>query len=175
MLNILRIISLILIMGATTGAGFVYGESMRKRVNQLKEMEIILYNLKNQIEFTNTSLPEAMDSASENAKGPVKEIFKEISRMLFNFFLEDVFQAFNISIASNKDKTCLTKEDINILVDFSKSIGNMDIAGQRSIFNLTLENIKKQINEAENTLKKNVKMYRYLGFSIGAMIDIMII
>jgi len=38
-----------------------------------------------------------------------------------------------------------------------------------------LENLKKQIIEAEILMKKNVKMYRYLGFTLGTMIVIMFI
>lgn len=175
MLNFLKILSYILIIGSTTAAGFIYGESLRKRVNQLKDVEITLVNIKNQIEFTNTSLPEALNNASENIKEPVKNIFKEASEILFNNSVGEVYEAFQISIKDNKTKTCFTNDDVKILMDFSRAIGNMDISGQKSIFILTIENIKRQINSAESIMKKNIKMYRYLGFSIGAMIDIMII
>lgn len=43
------------------------------------------------------------------------------------------------------------------------------------MFSLTLENLKKQIIEAEVSMKKNVKMYRYLGFTLGMIIIIMFI
>lgn len=175
MISVLKILAYILILASTTGAGFIYGQSLKKRVNQLKEMEITLYNIKNQIEFTNTSLPEAMKIACENGKEPVKSIFIGASELLFNNSVEDVFQAFDISIKKNSEKTCFTREDIKILRDFSKSVGNMDISGEKSIFSLILGKTKIQIEGAENIVRKNLKMYRYLGFSIGAMIDIMII
>jgi stage III sporulation protein AB len=60
-------------------------------------------------------------------------------------------------------------------LDLAKSLGESDIDGQVNIFLFTINNLKKVISDAEISMKKNVKMFRYLGFSIGAMIVIMLI
>jgi len=79
------------------------------------------------------------------------------------------------AIQDNINKFNIKKEDIDILIDLSKTLGESDIEGQKSVFNLTIDNIKKQINEADEIMKKNVKLFRYLGFTMGAMLVILIV
>ena len=74
-----------------------------------------------------------------------------------------------------KETLSLTKEDISIFIDFTKSLGEVDIDGHNDMFSLTLDNLSKAVEDAEHNMDKNVKMYRYLGFSFGAMIGIILI
>ncbi len=69
----------------------------------------------------------------------------------------------------------LKDEDIDVILDLSKSLGESDIEGQKAVFSLTIEDMKKQIKISESILKKNLKMYRCLGFSVGAVIVILLI
>ncbi len=70
----------------------------------------------------------------------------------------------------------LEEEDINIILDLSKNLGQWDPkGGHEDIMELTLYNLKKQSNRAEEIMIKNTKMYRYLGFSIGAVLVIIFI
>ena len=95
--------------------------------------------------------------------------------MLLNNEEYDVNSCFIKSIDKRVDKLSLNKDDISIFLDFTKSLGEMDIEGHNDMFALTLENLEKAINNAEYNIDKNVKMYRYLGFSFGAMIGIILI
>ncbi len=74
-----------------------------------------------------------------------------------------------------KSKLYLNSDDINVILDLSKTLGESDIQGQNSIFSLTISNLKKQIKISEEFMNKNIKMYRYLGFSFGAMLVIALI
>ena len=60
---------------------------------------------------------------------------------------------------------------MNVILDLTKTLGESDIQGQSSIFSLTISNLKKQIKISEEFMNKNIKMYRYLGFSFGAMLS----
>ena len=66
----------------------------------------------------------------------------------------------------------MKNEDISAILDLSKTLGESDIEGQKRMFSLTLDNIKNQIEVSKIAMNKNLKMYRCLGFSLGAVIVI---
>ncbi|MDP4178261.1 MAG: stage III sporulation protein SpoIIIAB [Bacillota bacterium] len=166
----IKIIGGTLILAASTIAGFMYGESFKKRVIQLSEIQRSLYQLQNEIEFTHTALPEAFSNISKKSIYPLDKLYSEISELLYLNKVENVNEAFEISIKDMKENLFLANEDVNIILDLSKTLGESDILGQKAIFSLTFENLNKQITAAEVKMQKNVKMFRYLGFAFGAAI-----
>ena len=89
--------------------------------------------------------------------------------------MDTVYEAFKNVIEKQKDNLSLKKEDTTVILDLAKTLGESDIGGQQRMFSLTLENLKKQIKNSESLMNKNVKMYRYLGFSLGAMLAIILV
>ncbi len=170
----MKIIGLALIIISSTLVGFFYGEKLRKRVKQLKELQRGIYVLKNEINFTHSLLPEALLKAYEKCTPEIGSIFRDTSSIMLNNEDKDVYNCFLTSINAHKNSLSLSKEDLGIFLDFSKTLGEMDISGHNDLFGLTLENFDKAIKNAEETLDKNIKMYRYLGFSFGAMTAIIL-
>lgn len=164
----------IIIILSFTYLGFVYAQEIKLRVKQLKEFENGIYILKCEMLYTYTSLPDAFESLSIKSKGEVKNVFQKISNLLFENKVNDVYEAFKLSLVNNKNLK-LKSDDIDILLNLGKNLGKSDLDGQESILLFTIENLKKQINELEELMNKKIKMYRCLGFSIGAMLVIMLI
>ena len=75
----------------------------------------------------------------------------------------------------NKDNISLNKDDYKIINDFFKTLGNSGVTGQERIFSLALDNIDINYKEAKKLEKENIKLYRTLGLSIGAMLAIFFI
>jgi len=174
-MNILKVIGCILILSASTTAGFLYSDNFKKRVSQLNEIQRCLHQLQNEILYTYTPLTESFYNVSIKSKYPIKYIFENASEALITNKANSVYEAVKSAIQDNINKFNIKKEDIDILIDLSKTLGESDIEGQKSVFNLTIDNIKKQINEADEIMKKNVKLFRYLGFTMGAMLVILIV
>lgn len=171
----IKFLGCILIITSSTLVGFNYAENFRKRVRQLKEIENCLYELRNEIIYTHVPLVEAFNEMAERAKYPVDLLFKYTAENLNNKNCDSVYEAFKLTFESKNFDTSLKNEDKNIILNLSKSLGETDIDGQIKVFELAIENVKKHINDAEEMMKKNVKMYRCLGFCVGAMITIMLI
>lgn len=171
----IKVLGLVLIIASSTILGFCYGEKFKKRVKELKDLQRGIYILKNEINFTRSLLPDALKKVHEKCNGVVGDIFLEASELMDTNEEKDVNSCFSQCIAVKKEQLSLTKEDIGIFLDFTKSLGEMDIEGHNEMLALTLENLSKAIENAEYNIDKNVKMYRYLGFSIGAMVGIILI
>lgn len=72
-------------------------------------------------------------------------------------------------------QTDLTSDDINVIKDFGKTLGQTDLQGQLSKTKLTLEFLDKQIQEAQIDESKNKKMYKTLGVLTGLGLVIILI
>jgi len=171
----LKTVGMLLILGASTAAGFWYAEGFRKRYAELQEIQRAIYQFQGEIEYTHTPIPEALLKVSEKSKEPIGQVLKQISNLLEKNEAKDVYEAFKLSFDSNKNSLCLSKEDISIVLDMAKVLGDADIEGHKKVFNYTLEKLKGQIKIAEGLAQKNVKMYRYLGVTLGGMTVIMLI
>lgn len=165
----------LIIVAASTIAGFMYSEKFKKRVKQLNEFERAINQLQDEIEYTHTHLPEAFNNIAEKSENPINKVFSKVSNLLYEGEAESVYDAFEKSIKDKKFELNLDEDDINVILDLSKTLGNSDIDGHKRMFSLVRNNLKKRISIAEVSMNKNVKMYRYLGFTIGAMLVIVLI
>ncbi|MDP4144793.1 MAG: stage III sporulation protein SpoIIIAB [Bacillota bacterium] len=171
----LKIIGCILILIGTTTVGFKYAERFNKRVKELYELERAVLQLQNEIVYTHTPLPEILYNVANKTIAPINEIFKNISEILYLNQVNDVNEAFVKIFLEYKSALNLKKEDIDVVLDMSKMLGESDVDSHKRIFSLTMQNLSRQIKTAEDSMKKSVKMYRYLGFSLGAAVVIMLI
>ena len=171
----IKVIGCLLIIIGCTYIGFMYSENFNKRVLQLNELEKSIIQLRNEIIYIYTTLPEAFLNVSQKSIDPIRQFYLHARNLLINNQVNSVYEAFRLSIKENEDKLYLTDIDIKILMDLAKNLGESDIEGQINIFELAIKNLEKQIKTAENLRNKNLKMYRYLGFTIGAVIVIILI
>ena len=90
----LKIIGCILILGASTFGGFFYSEAFKHRLKQLNEVERSIYQLQNEIIYTHTPIPEALENVSIKGIKPISQIFYEISQELSSNKHDSVQEAF---------------------------------------------------------------------------------
>ncbi|MCH3964155.1 MAG: stage III sporulation protein SpoAB [Clostridium sp.] len=173
--EVIKLLGCIMIMCSTTAFGFNCGEKLKNRTNQLRQTRRCIYEIQNHIVYTHTTLPEAIFDAASKVEKPISILFMEVSGVLSENRVNNVYEAFKQAFSNKAHILSLKDEDIDIILDFSKSLGESDIEGQKNIFSLAIESLKKQIDRSEIILKKNMKMYRYLGFSAGAVVTILLI
>jgi stage III sporulation protein AB len=173
--TMIKVIGCTVILGASTMAGYIYSERLKYRVTALNEIQRAIHQLQNEITYVHALLPDAFKSVASKSREPIKELFNKTSELLSDNEYENVYEAMNSAVNLIKSKLNLTLDDINVILDLSKTLGESDIEGQNNMFSLTIENLKKQIKISEEFMKKNIKMYRYLGFSFGAVLVIALI
>ncbi len=169
MLGVLKIFLLILILGICTSIGILKAKAYENRVVELKKMKNALGVLKSKMEFTYE---------------PIKEIFLEISKIVFlkevNVFLETVngMEAYGLTESWNRaveKNVNLNDEDKSTIKMFGKLLGKTDKAGQINEINVTNQLIDSLIDKAEREKNKNYKLFRTLGSVVGIGICIILI
>lgn len=171
----IRILGLALIVGAASAMGFMFSETLKRRLTQLRELQGALIQLENEIFYTRTALPEACLSVSEKSNYSVDKVFKKVSEVLSDNSTNSVYDAFVTALSCNEEYISLTKEDKDIILDLAKALGESDLEGHKKVFSLAEHRINSKVEELQSGVDKNVKMYRYLGFSLGAAVAIILI
>ena len=131
--------------------------------------------LNNEIIYSNTPLPTALFDVGNKVSEPTSNVFIKMANMLDEGTSNSVYESFEKAYLENKEKLSLNSDDYKILEDFFKTLGSSGISGQEKIFSLALENIDINYKEAKKKEKENIKLYRTLGISIGAMLAIFFI
>lgn len=170
-----KIILILVFFAGCSYLGYLYGESFKNRLEQLKECNKVIVLLQNQVVFSNTPLPEAITLLSKKVSKPFDNILKKAADNLRKGKTLDVHSAFYEEFNKHSSELYLNNDDKRILSDFTRSLGESGVYGQEKIFNLTIESLKFNIDEASELAKKNTKLYRYLGICLGAMISIWLI
>ncbi|NFI06538.1 stage III sporulation protein SpoAB [Clostridium botulinum] len=170
-----KILGSLLIFVGSLYWGITTANKFKYRRDELLELERCINELKNEITYTYTSIPDILMNISLKSKKPISTLFKKISNMLYDNKVNSIYEAFSKGFSEEKDNMALKEEDIDIILDLSKNLGQWDPKGHENIIELALYNLKKQSNRAEESMIKNMKMYKYLGFSIGAVLVIIFI
>ena len=171
----LKLIISIGILIISTYIGFAYGETFRRRRDELKETLKALTILENDIVYGTTPLPEALGNLSNKVCKPLNIFVEAITSRLIKGNVESVYEGVTEEFALIEDEFYLYDEDKKIMADFFKSLGELSVYGQEKMFSLAIEGIKMNLKDADESVKKNVKLYRYLGICFGVMIIIFII
>ena len=158
-----------------TFIGFFLGENYKRRSIHLKEFQKALLLLNNEIIYANTPLPDALLEVSKKVSEPASNIFSDMALALENGYTGSIYESFENAYEKIKEKINLTSDDNKIISDFFKTLGSSGVTGQDKIFKLTLANIDINYKEARKFEKENIKLYRTLGLSIGAMLAIFFI
>lgn len=169
MFSILKILILIGIFAICTSLGLLKAKSYRNRVVELKQMKNALEVLKSKIEFTYE---------------PIKDIFSEISKIVYNgqenIFQETLTQIDEKGVTSSWNNAVekninLNEEDQSTIKMFGKLLGKTDKAGQINEINVTSKLIDTLIEKAEIEQNKNYKLFKTLGPIVGIGICIILL
>lgn len=169
MLLVLKVFLLIFIFGICTSIGILKAKKYDDRVYELKKIKNALEAIKSKIEFTYE---------------PIKDIFNDISKMIYsnkeNIFKKtvelmnenEITESWNMALDKNVN---LNNEDKSTIKMFGKLLGKTDKSGQINEINVTSKLIDNLIEKAEQEKNKNYKLFKTLGSVIGIGICIILI
>lgn len=166
----LKFLIMILIVFVCAYIGINKAKSFSVRVFKLRDLKSAFNIFKTKLEFTYEPIKEIFSEISELVYSNKNNIFKSYVE---NMNEENFTDAWNLAVAENSFS--LSKEDIKIISGFGNLLGKTDLKGQINEIELANNFIDKQIIEAEETRKKNDKLYKTLGIVIGITIVIIFI
>lgn len=169
-MQMIKYLVLFIILGTSTYIGIIISKKYSKRVNELKEIKSILNILSTQIKFTYEPLHKIFSDISSKFNTNVGNIFKITYEKMDNMNIGDAW-----NYAVDNTNTNFTKEDRQVLKGLSNMLGKVDVEGQLKEIKLVDNFLDMQIDKAEQEKRKNEKLYKTLGVTIGMTIVIILI
>lgn len=169
-----KILASLIIVLASTYIGVLKSNSYKQRSKELRTLQVLIQNLETEIVYSYTPLAEAFHSIADAEKGPIASIFYDTAVILERREGISFKQAWNKALSKNIPKTCLNKDDEEILLTLGSGLGLSDDVNQKKHINLILEKLRIEEIKAEEERKKNEKLYQSLGFIGGATLVILL-
>ncbi len=167
----LKYVCIILLFFACIFLGRLFAKKFIMRLKELEEMKSALNVFETKVKFTYEPIPEIFGYISENdLDSNISKIFNNAKNKMRDKSASDAWLE-----ALNESEGNLNKEDINVLKNFSKLLGQTDIEGQVSQIKITQEFLQKQIDNALVEKQRNEKLYNKLGIVVGLMLIIILI
>ena len=167
---IVKYIILIMILLSSSYIGVLIANKYKNRVKELKEMKSFLDIFSTKIKLTYEPIPQIFNELGNKENSNISHIFKKASENMRDLSAGEAWIK-----ALEMKNTDLKNEDIEVLKGLSTLLGKVDLEGQVSEIELVDNFLDKQIEKAEDESKKNQRMYKTLGTTIGlAMVIIFI-
>lgn len=167
---IFKLLLLGLIIAVSTAIGILFSKKYANREKELKEMKNALNIFSTKIKFTYEPIPTLFMEISNKIGGNVGNIFsRAVSRM------KEMSAGEAWVMALEETKTNLIKEDIGVIKNLSRLLGQTDLEGQISEIEVVNNFLTIQLENAGEEKRKNEKMYRTLGVVAGLTIAIILI
>ena len=164
-----KYILLFAIFGLSTAIGMTIAKSYENRVVELKEFKTMLNAIKTKIRFTYEPLAEIFKEVANKNDTNIEKIFGQMANQITYFQTREVWE----NCIQDADIS-INQEDKDILKRLGKLLGQTDAEGQVSEIEVTQNFLNMQIEKAEEDKKKNQKMYKTLGVTIGLIFVIIL-
>ena len=165
----IKYILLAVIFGLSTAIGLTISKIYENRVIEIKEFKNILNIIKTKIKFTYQPLAEIFKEIANKNETNVERIFGQMANQITYFQTREVWE----NCIQNADIS-INQEDKDILKKLGKLLGQTDVEGQISEIEVTENFLNIQIEKAEEAKKKEQKMYKTLGITIGLIFVIIL-
>ena len=165
-----KLFLLALIIGASSVIGILFSKKYANREKEIKEMKTGLNIFATKIKFTYEPIPNLFMEIANKIGGNVGDIFQ---RAALNMKEQTAGDAWNNALEEVKHN--FTSEDIVVLKNLSKLLGETDLEGQISEIEVVNQFLTSQLESAGEERRKNEKMYRTLGVVTGLTIAIILI
>ncbi len=167
---IFRLFILAMIIVTSSIIGILLSRKYANREKEIKEMKNALNIFATKIKFTYEPIPNVFMEIANKIEGNIGTIFdRAVSRMKEQPAGEAWVQALQES------KNNLNKEDISVIQNLGRLLGQTDLEGQLSEIEVVNDFLTAQLENASEERRKNEKMYRTLGLVAGLTIAIVLI
>ncbi|SKA81931.1 stage III sporulation protein AB [Caloramator quimbayensis] len=171
----LKILGSIIVVASTSVIGFLYAMIFTERVRQIRDMQYALNILESEVVFKSTPVADAFYFVSLNCTETIKNIFNHMSNLIKDRNVQSISEAFDSALNAFKSDLYFEKEETEVIKAFMQTLGCGDLEAQKKNFNITVEKLKNFEKNAEESKRKNERLYKYLGVCCGIMIVIILI
>ncbi len=160
----------ILVICACGGIGRQFRRSLQRRREELLAFLFALQCIEIEIRYAGNPLPLALAAAGKQAGGQVGEFFMATGQRLAAAKGQVIADIWRQTLEAWEATLALNQEDLELLHQFGLGLGVSGVEDQMKRIGLTVQQLNKRINQAEENLAKMGKVWTSLGWGTGLVV-----
>ncbi|MDD4296149.1 MAG: stage III sporulation protein AB [Ruminiclostridium sp.] len=153
-------------------AGFAFSRRLTERIENIRQIQVFLMDLENEILYISRPIGQALLSISAK-KGMMSLFAKRVSEIQRNKELS-INKAWEEILNEFRDQWVLDQEEWELLLSLGDVLGKTDKAGQKSYIELVRDKFCLQEKKAENDRAQKEKLYKSLGV-LGGLATVLVL
>ena len=170
----LKLLGSVIIVSTCGMAGLLKARNYTRRPKELRYLQSALQILETEIAYAASPLVKAFHSVAACCEKNVAGLFRSASYELLRMSGQTAGEAWDKALAVFYPQTALTQSDLSILRNFGSTLGISDREDQIKHLRLTQEQLKAEIEKAEEEAGRNAKIWNYFGF-FGGIVAVLIL
>jgi len=158
------------IITVCTMLGMAKSKKYESREHILRETIMLFKGIENEIKYSLTTIPNAIEIVRQNMRTHLKDVLGAISIDMLegNVSSQDILHEIDRLVE-------LTSYDKQIVTQGLSMLGSNDVDGEMGTISLTLSSLETQLIDAIENKKKNSRLYKTVGMASGLMLAIVFI
>ncbi|MDK2887557.1 MAG: stage sporulation protein [Thermoanaerobacter sp.] len=170
----LKILGSVLILLAGGGMGVTMAGYYARRPQELRSLQAALKMLETEITYTATPLPEALGRVAERAGPRVALLFNRAREELMSPAGCTAREAWEEALKAFYPTSALAPSDLAVLRQLGPALGISSMEDQSKHLRLAMEQLGREMAQAEEKASRYVKLWNYLGFLGGLALILML-
>ena len=163
----LKIIGCVLIAAAGFYIGYLQSLKLHRRKNFLDRLSVFAQLLSTNIRFNSGDVFSVVNVSADESELKLLNVERD-EKLSFEY-------SWNKSVNKLPKKLGLLNSDKELLTELGKELGKTDVEGQLRFIQLFSERLALFRNEAREALVQKTKLYRAMGFFLGATLALLVI
>ncbi len=155
--------------------GNYYGDQLNRRLKQLKQIYLSMQMLKGEISYQHAALSEAFVQAGNRCDGCIGRFLTSVGEGLNKRQSSRFVEVWEPSVSKLYKESALTKEDMELLREFGKHLGYLNLSMQENRILFFMEQLMDTISALDQVIVERKRLYRVLGLLGGGFLVIILI
>lgn len=170
-----RFIGSLLIIGATTGAGVVYGTELQRYLEKLLYIRHIVYMLKGEIEYANAPLGEVFARVAVRVKEPFRSWLRAMEKQIEDREEAEFARIWNRSIDRYLKELHLKSAHSIQLKELGTFLGQLDGDTLGRTMQLYLNRLELEIEKVREGMAAKKRISNCLGVMGGVFLVVILL
>lgn len=167
---VIKCLLILVLVLIPTIIGLEKSRKYEQREQILRESVMMFKRMSNDIRYSLTALPNAIEASRQDLKSCLKDVMGSISTSILNSTYTEKFISNEINNISP-----LKSYDKQVISNCMTLLGTSDVESQINIMDNAIKTIEDLEIEAKEEKNKNSKLYRTIGLVTGLMLAIVVI
>ncbi len=164
----------LLLISVTTWMGMEWSQQLNKRPKHIRHMKSALQILESEMLYSQLTIQDAFLLIAKQVPEPTKLLFGMVAREL-DTREADFVTIWESCVKKYAHHASLGKNELEILNQFGKTLGQHDLRQQQKFIRLTVTHLDRELEDAIDDVNRYGKMAKTLGLLSGLFIALLLL